>query len=401
MVLRVREHPEQAWLACVIAALLEERDILRSDKSTPIDLALRSRIVLGLDSHDSADRGGVSRVRERAKDLARRARISSDVFVNADLIDHYCGALLLRAYPDRLSMRRSTPGQFITYDGSGAWCDTKDVLAQEKFLVAADLDADRKSSRIRRGAALDADQVAATLGEDLIIERDIMWDKSRNDLVQREVRRVGSLRLGEYISEPLPCDDTVDALVDRIRVTQLDILNWSDDAESLRQRMLFLRQHLGDEWPDVSRKTLLASTETWLRPFLAGATSRNDLERLDMTMLLRAMLTWDQSEQLDAQAPAKYQPPTGKAIDIDYTDCAAPSIDVHVQKMFGVTTHPHILNGALPLKVVLLSPADYPIQVTSNLPEFWNGSWRDVRREMAGRYPKHSWPEDPRTPSTF
>jgi ATP-dependent helicase HrpB len=401
MVLRVREHPEQAWLACVIAALLEERDILRSDKSTPIDLALRSRIVLGLDSHDSADRGGVSRVRERAKDLARRARISSDVFVNADLIDHYCGALLLRAYPDRLSMRRSTPGQFITYDGSGAWCDTKDVLAQEKFLVAADLDADRKSSRIRRGAALDADQVAATLGEDLIIERDIMWDKSRNDLVQREVRRVGSLRLGEYISEPLPCDDTVDALVDRIRVTQLDILNWSDDAESLRQRMLFLRQHLGDEWPDVSRKTLLASTETWLRPFLAGATSRNDLERLDMTMLLRAMLTWDKSEQLDAQAPAKYQPPTGKAIDIDYTDCAAPSIDVRVQKMFGVTTHPHILNGALPLKVVLLSPADYPIQVTSNLPEFWNGSWRDVRREMAGRYPKHSWPEDPRTPSTF
>jgi ATP-dependent helicase HrpB len=165
--------------------------------------------------------------------------------------------------------------------------------------------------------------------------------------------------------------------------------------------MLFLRQHLGDEWPDVSRKTLLASTETWLRPFLAGATSRNDLERLDMTMLLRAMLTWDQSEQLDAQAPAKYQPPTGKAIDIDYTDCAAPSIDVRVQKMFGVTTHPHILNGALPLKVVLLSPADYPIQVTSNLPEFWNGSWRDVRREMAGRYPKHSWPEDPRTPSTF
>jgi ATP-dependent helicase HrpB len=401
MVLRVREQPEQAWLACVIAALLEERDILRSDKSTPIDLALRSRIVLGLDSHDSADRGGVARVRERAKDLARRARISSDVFVNADLIDHYCGALLLRAYPDRLSMRRSTPGQFITYDGSGAWCDTKDVLAQEKFLVAADLDADRKSSRIRRGAALDADQVAATLGEDLIIERDIMWDKSRNDLVQREVRRVGSLRLGEYISEPLPCDDTVDALLDRIRVTQLDILNWSDDAESLRQRMLFLRQHLGDEWPDVSRKTLLASMEKWLRPFLSGATSRNDLERLDVAMLLRTMLSWDQSEQLDTQAPAKYQPPTGKAIDIDYTDCAAPSIDVRVQKMFGVTTHPHILGGALPLKVVLLSPADYPIQVTSNLPEFWNGSWRDVRREMAGRYPKHSWPEDPRTPSTF
>lgn len=401
MVLHVRNHPEQGWLACVIAALLEERDILRSDKSTPIDLALRVRIVLGLDSHDNADRGAVSRVRERAKDLARRARISTDIFVSTDLIDHYCGALLLRAYPDRLSMRRSTPGQFITYDGGGAWCDTKDILAQEQFLVAADLDADRKSSRIRRGAALDADQVAATLGDDLIIERDIVWDKSRNDLVQREVRRAGSLRLGEYISQPLPCDDTIDALIDRVKVTQLDILNWSDDAESIRQRMLFLREHLGEDWPDVSRKTLLSTLDSWLRPFLAGATSRTDIERLDMAMLLRTMLSWDQSEQLDVLAPATYQPRSGKPVAIDYTDIAAPSIDVRVQRMFGVTTHPHVLNGSLPLKVVLLSPADYPIQVTSHLPEFWDGSWRDVRREMAGRYPKHSWPEDPRAPSTF
>lgn len=401
MVLHVRDQPEQGWLACVIAALLEERDILRNDKATPVDLALRVRIVLGLDSHDGADRSAVSRVRERAKDLAQRARLSSDVFVSADLIDHYCGALLLRAYPDRLAMRRSTPGQFITYDGTGAWCDTKDVLAQEQFLVAADLDADRKSSRIRRAAALDADQVTATLGDDLIIERDIVWDKSRNDLVQREVRRVGSLRLGEYMSEPLPCDDTLDALIDRVRVTQLDILNWSEDAESLRQRMLFLRHHRGDEWPDVSRKTLLSTVDAWLRPFLAGATSRTDLDRLDMTMLLRSMMSWDQSEQLDALAPAQYQPPTGKPITIDYTDVTAPSIDVRVQRMFGVISHPHVLDGTLPIKVVLLSPADYPIQVTSHLPEFWNGSWRDVRREMAGRYPKHSWPEDPCAPSTF
>jgi ATP-dependent helicase HrpB len=120
-----------------------------------------------------------------------------------------------------------------------------------------------------------------------------------------------------------------------------------------------------------------------------------------MAMLLRSMLSWDQSEQLDTLAPARYQPPTGKPIDIDYTDISAPSIDVRVQKMFGVTSHPHVLNGSLPLKVVLLSPADYPIQVTSHLPDFWNGSWRDVRREMAGRYPKHSWPEDPCAPSTF
>ncbi len=401
MVVHAKESPERAWLACILAALLEERDIMRGNKAVPIDLALRAQIVVGLDTHDEADRGAVQRVRERARDLARRSRIAFDVFIGSDFIDHESGALLLSAYPDRLSMRRSTPGQYITRDGNGAWCDTKDILAQEQFLVVADLDADRKASRIRRGAAVDSDQVSIVLGDDVIIERILIWDKSRNDLVQRETRRVGALRILEHSSEPLPCDETTDALIDRVRVTQLDILNWSEDTESLRQRILFLRQHLDDTWPDVSRKTLIANLDTWLRPYLAGCTSRRDLERLDMSMLLRSMLSWDDSMQLDELAPAYFQPPSGRPVAIDYTDCAAPSIDVRVQRMFGVTKHPYILSGQLPLKVVLLSPADYPIQVTSHLEEFWTGSWRDVRREMAGRYPKHAWPEDPHASSTF
>jgi ATP-dependent helicase HrpB len=401
MVARAKNSAERSWLACVLAALLEERDILRGSQQMPIDLSLRAQIVVGVNAHDDADRGGVSRVRERARDLARRASISSDVFISSEFIDHECGALLLSAYPDRLSMRRSTPGQFITRDGKGAWCDAKDFLAHELFLVSADLDADRKSSRIRRGAALDADQVAFTLGTDVIIERDLVWDKSRNDLVQRETRRVDSLRILEHVSEPLPCDETTEALLDRARVTQLEILSWTDDTESLRQRILFLRHQFGDAWPDVSRKTLLSTIDEWLRPYLAGCTSRRDLERLDMSMLLRSMLSWDESVQLDELAPADYQPPTGRPVTIDYTDCSAPSIDVRVQRMFGVLEHPRVLGGTLPLKVVLLSPADYPIQVTSDLTEFWKGSWHDVRREMAGRYPKHSWPEDPHTSSTF
>lgn len=397
MVLRAQHSPELSWLACIVASLLEERDILRSSKNIPIDLAMRAQIVVGLTSHSDADRGAVQRVRDRAHDLATRRHISSQIFMSADFIDRHTGALLLHAYPDRLAMRRSTPGQFITRDGNGAWCDTKDILAAEQFIVAADLDADRKSSRIRRGGALDADQVAVALGNDVQIERVLMWDKNRNDLVQRETRKVGALRLDEHLSDPLPCDETTDALVDRVRDTQLEILNWTEDTESLRQRILFLRHHLGEEWPDVSRKSLLKTLNDWLRPFLSGCTSRRDLERLDMSMLLRSLLTWDQSMQLDELAPATYQPPKGKPIDIDYTDCAAPSIDVRTQRMFGVTHHPMVLGGKLPLKVVLLSPADYPIQVTSDLDAFWSGSWYDVRREMAGRYPKHSWPEDPHT----
>jgi len=395
MVARNADSPAQGWIACVLAALLEERDILRGRPDTlPADVSLRVRLILDLERHDLADRGAVHRVRDAAHDIARRSGISSDTYVSADMVDSLCGAVLLSAYPDRLAMRRSTPGQFVMREGGAVSCDSKDDIAKEMFIVAADVDSRRGGSRLRRAASVDIELIAPVLGDDVEVESYLMWDKSRDDLVHRVVRKVGSIRIDERDLTPVAGDETTEALIERVKATGMKILS-GGAATEFRQRIAFLRHHVGNEWPETSQSHLLATVDEWLRPFLVGATGRKDLAAIDLTMVLQSSLGWDKSSALETLAPAQFAPPHGKPVVINYADADAPTIAVRVQHLFGLTAHPTVLNGQIPLRIQLLSPADRPIQITSDLPAFWTGSWADVRKDMAGRYPKHKWPLDP------
>ena len=389
-----RDGGARGWVACVVAALLEERDPFRGrPDSLPVDLALRVKAVLGLAGHDAHDRGAGRRILDIARDIARRAGVAT-VDVGPDSVDEACGRVLLSAYPDRLARRRSSPGQFVMRGGGEVRFDTKDPLAREEFIVAADVDARRGTSSLRRGAGLDLDAVADVLGDDVTVEDHLSWNRERDDLVRRVVRRVGAITLDERLLPAEPGPATVAELVSRIRATSFSVLG-GDGANHLRRRVAFLRRHLGDEWPDWSTSALLADLDDWLVPHLVGARGRADLDRLDLPMLLLARLGWDASVRLDDMAPPRWTPPKGRPVDIDYSDPDAPSIAVRVQHLFGTRAHPTVLGGRVPLRVHLLSPADRPIQITADLPGFWSGSWAEVRREMAGRYPKHDWPVDP------
>jgi len=179
-----------------------------------------------------------------------------------------------------------------------------------------------------------------------------------------------------------------------VRTSRLAVLPWTPATSQLRARMAFLRRTLGDDWPDVSDAGLLDTLEDWLAPYLAGATGRGDLDRLDLGILLRTMLPWPLGAELDGLAPRSWTLPGGREAAIDYVE-ERPTVSVRVQDVFGVQEHPRIAGGRVPLTLSLLSPADRPIQVTADLPGFWTGSWAAVRKDLAGRYPKHRWPEDP------
>ena len=380
---------DQSSLACVVATLVEERDIFRGrPDDLPADLALRIDALSGRRGHDAVDRGAVHRLRERSADLARRARIRFDLdTVDADR----AGAVLLLGYPDRLAARRR-PGQFQLRSGAGAWLPDDDPLAEELFVVAADLDGRRDRARIRLAAIVDTDTVTAEFGADISERRSLEWDTDRDDLVEIVERRLGSIQLGRQVGRPESSDETTAALMQRVRVTRLGALHWSNAATSLRERVAFLHRTVGDPWPDWSAEQLIATVDEWLAPYLPGATGRSDLERLDVAMVLRSQLPWPQGADLDELAPATLTLPSGRDVPIDYTG-DQPDAFVRVQDLFGVTTHPSA--GGVAIRLHLLSPADRPIQVTADLPGFWTGSWSEVKKDMAGQYPKHQWPDDP------
>ena len=380
---------EPTPLGCALAVLIDERDMLRGrPDELPADLSLRLRLLAGRDVHDLADRRAVRRLRDRANDLARRMRITFD----PDLIDaDRAGGALLHAFPDRLAARRR-PGQFQLRTGSGAWLPDTDPLAHESFLVAADLDGKRDKARIRLAAALDADDVALTFGDQVDERVRLEWDDGRDDLVERVERRLDSMQLGATTRRPTAGEATTAALMARVRSTGLAVLGWSGTSIDLRRRVAYLHRTVGDPWPDWSIETLAATLDDWLAPYLPGATGRTDLERVDLAMVLRSQLPWPQGAELDELAPRHLDLPTGRTVPIDYSE-DEPVARVRVQDLFGTTVHP--IAGGRPIVLHLLSPADRPIQITSDLPGFWAGTWADVRKDLAGRYPKHRWPDDP------
>jgi ATP-dependent helicase HrpB len=399
MVTTARTEGDRA-LACILAAVLDERDVLRGRRDDlPVDVALRVALVTGATDDDRADRRALGAVRERARDLARRAGVSSDdMLERAD--PERAGAVLLAAYPDRLAKRRQ-PGQFQLRTGTAAWIPRTDPLADEAFVVAADVDGDRKNTRVRLAAAVEPADIADVLAEQVTVERTVSWDRERDDLVEQVERRLGRMLLGTEQRRPEPGPKTTAALLERVRATKLAALPWTPAASALRARVRFLHRTLGDPWPDWGDRALLGTLDEWLTPHLAGMTGRDDLSRLDLRVLLASRLPWPEASRLDDLAPARLTVTSGRQVSIDY-DAAAegegpPVLSVRVQDVYGTTEHPTVCDGRVPLLLSLLSPSDRPIQVTADLPGFWAGSWAEVRKEMAGRYPKHAWPLDPRS----
>ena len=185
------------------------------------------------------------------------------------------------------------------------------------------------------------------------------------------------------------------ALVDRVRVTELAALPWTTVHPCPAGPGGFVRAHLGEEGgADLADDALLADLEAWLAPMLVGARGRADLDRLDLMTTLRTRLGWDRVRALDRLAPERIDLPSGRAATVAYGD-GRPVVRARVQELYGATTTPTVLDGRRPVVFELTSPADRPIQVTDDLTAFWAGSWSEVRKEMAGRYPKHDWPIDP------
>jgi ATP-dependent helicase HrpB len=373
----VAADPADKWLACVLAAVVDERDPLRAGPGQipPADLAIRVDAVTGRQGHSVAGRA-VERLRIRAADLARRT--GSDIPAAAP--SERSGAVLALAFPDRLAIKRGSPGRFQLRTGTTAFVAQTDSLATEGFLIAADLDGKRKDSRIRLAAAIDPEEVARMFSDEVETKVSLQWSGDR--IVERTERRLGGLGLDVSERRPHPGPEVARLLAGRIRKIGFRALDPEGHVRTWLDRLQF--QGPDDSGALVSEEQLLQDLEKWLGPQLESVTS---LDELDPMKALRAT-----SSSRPRQPPGRIDLGNGRSIRVSYRD-GVPRIAAKAQDLYGLANHPEI--GGVPVVVEILSPANRPVQITSDLPGFWKGSWAQVRKDMIARYPKHNWPVDP------
>jgi ATP-dependent helicase HrpB len=379
-----------AGLACDIAALLSERDILKGARDT--DLRTRLEILRRGRVDGGADAGAVARVRAASRDWRRRLRAGKD----EDGGHAAAGSVLALAYPDRIARRRADGPRYALSGGGGAVLDQADPLAASDWLVAAELDGDRREARIFLAAALTPAEIEARFGDTMIVEEAVAWD-ARDEAVTARRRRL----LGRLAVEDRPLANPDPALVRAamaagIRSMGLECLPWSPEAVRLRRRVEFAARLEPDAgWPDWSDAALAEGVDAWLGAALDGVTRRAHLARIDLAQALATALGPDR-RRLDALAPTHIAVASGSRVAVEYGE-DVPVLAVRLQEMFGCADTPRVGNGRVPVLLHLLSPAHRPVQVTADLAGFWKGAYASVKADMKGRYPRHSWPDDPLT----
>lgn len=386
LLLAQEDHSIQ--LATDVAAVLEERDPL--PREAGIDINLRVEALRRARKNNALGKG-FSRIEKVAESYRRLLNVEAN---NGPVDSFETGLLLAHAYPERISCAR--PGnnaQFQLANGKYAMAGHKDDLAHEAWLAVAHMDTRDGLGKIFLASPLNPKDLRALVKEKEIIT----WDTRKGGLIATKDLRIGSIVLQ---SKPLPQPNPihlVDAISEALKTEGENLLNFDEDMVQLQNRILSLRKwNSTQNWPDVSTHTLLIQNKEWLEPYLGSIKKPEELKKINLQQALLQHLEWDQQQALNQLAPAKIAVPSGSNIALEYfPNGETPVLAVRLQEVFGLADTPNINEGKTSLVMHLLSPGFKPVQVTSDLRSFWNGTYHEVKKELKRRYPKHSWPEDP------
>jgi ATP-dependent helicase HrpB len=385
----------QAKDAAMLAILLQERGLggqgedieqrfqrFRNEKGGRVDAAMRL----------------AGRVAEIASQAARveRSRDTSpprttDGPLDYDRGERLClGQLVALAFPERIAKRRDAKGEnWLTAMGRGLRLDAASPLARADWLAVADMQGAASGAHIMSAASITEAEVIGLFADGIETATQLRYDKGNDRVEARILRRLGAIVLAEGPSAAPPRELVAKALLQAVIEDGIEMLPWSEPALALRQRAVFAGELA------LSDEALLVTASEWLLPLLTGITRLRDVPRSGLANALDNLLGWDVKQRIDQAVPPHFTSPAGTTHAIDYAAEAGPTVELRVQALFGLDRHPAVGVERIPLVLSLTSPAGRPIQTTRNLPEFWRGSWRDVAKEMRGRYPKHNWPDAP------
>ena len=305
------------------------------------------------------------------------------------------GKCIALAFPDRLSRRRDSTGeQWQSVGGRGFRLDPASPLARSEWLAVAEVAGAASGARILSAAAIDFADIESLYGDRIESFTNVRFDPATNAISATKGRKLGAIRLSSA-PDPRPDQAAIEAgLLDAVRRHGVAILPWSGSAIALRRRAAFAAAH-GPAIADLGDSALIERIEEWLPPLLSGERRLDAIDGGALRNALDGLLGYDAVRAIDRLAPTHFHSPAGAAFPIDYAAPGGPTVEVRAQALYGLKDHPAVAGGRVPLTLAITSPAHRPIQTTKDLPAFWAGSWRDVAKEMRGRYPRHPWPDDP------
>ena len=388
-----------AAMACDVAALLGERDILRDAGA---DLHSRLALLSGETRVNKGGQGGVQRARQLARQYRGYLRGKARSAVADPEHSRWLGALLALAYPDRVAQQRRAGGaEYRLANGRAALFGEPDALMKCPWLVIADLGSrqGQREERIYLAAEFDPALFDGVLAEQVRSVDILDWDERENVLRAERQRKVGELVLSREPLTGLDADARARALLELVRRKGLELLSWTPELRQWQARVALLREldlaaNGASEWPDLSDEALLANLPDWLQPYLGKVTRLSHFAQLDLSSMLRNLLPWPLPQRLDEWAPMHLSVPSGSNIRLDYSE-TPPILAVRLQELFGLAETPRIAQGRQQVLLHLLSPARRPVQVTQDLANFWRSTYAEVKKDLKGRYPKHYWPDDP------
>ncbi|WP_224983434.1 ATP-dependent helicase HrpB [Geomonas agri] len=380
-----------APLACTLAAILSERDLLPRGSGSISESDLLDRLDAFRERRDPQG----ARTVERLAAYFRGTVAVADAATPADAAT--VGRLLLMAYPDRVARERSPgSGRYLMANGTGAKLSPRSNLRAQPFIVAVEVEGGAGEADIHMASSVSLEAIRSGCAAGITRERRVFWEEREGRVVARDEERLGAVVLSERAAVPEK-EEVVAALLQGIvSGAGIDGLNWSGQAAQYRNRVRFLARTLPEEeLPDLSDEALAGSMGQWLLPYLQGVRSLAQLAKVDLLQPLKSLLDYRQQQFVEREAPTHLQVPSGSRVALEYSAEGEPFLAVKLQEMFGLAETPRLARGRVPVLIHLLSPARRPIQVTADLKSFWNGAYREVCKELKGRYPRHPWPDDP------
>jgi ATP-dependent helicase HrpB len=389
---------QEIEIACNIAALLSERDILQGSDSA--DFLMRLQVLIenatGHVNTAYVNRNTLKTVVNDVRTLESSIRHQKSKVDISGLSD-IAAYLLLLAFPERLAKRRSAnSNKYQLANGKGVFLAEDDPLINNEYLVVNDCDAQKKEGRVFSAITFNKHILSEKFSQEISeqIEYELAANNSR--VYARVLKKYGSLIIEETRSNDVPTEFILDSIKSLIKTDARNILSWTQECDDWMKRVIWLGGKV-EGFPVLSETLIMNTSENWLLPYVSNIKKISDLKRVKILPLLSSLLTYEESKTMEKEAPIFYMTPSNKKTPIIYDKNSEPTVSVVLQELFGELKSPMLAGNSIALRFELLSPARRPIQITSDLANFWGGSYVAVAKDMRAKYPRHRWPIDPFT----